>query len=179
MVCPRCISAVKAILIKLDIPFGAIRLGEIEVTVPLTDHKKQQLSAELEAIGFALIQDRNAQLIEQMKKLVIEEIHYSKSLENLKWPDHITNRLKLDYKYLSSLFSSVESITFEQFIINQKIEKVKELLIYDELSLKEIAFLLHYSSVAYLSNQFRKITGMSPTEFKQNVHRNRKSLDEL
>ena len=112
-----------------------------------------------------------------MKNLVIEKIHHSNEVIDFKWPNFIGNKLNLDYKYLSSLFSSVESITFEQYIINQKIERIKELIVYDELTLSEIAFKLNYSSVAYLSNQFKKVTGMTPTQFKSAVNRNRKSLD--
>ena len=114
-----------------------------------------------------------------MKTLVVNKIYYSSEDLNIKWTDFISEKLRLDYKYLSSLFSSVESITFEQFIINQKIERVKELIVYDELTLSEIAFMLNYSSVAYLSNQFKKVTGMTPTQFKNNRDKNRKSLDDV
>ena len=114
-----------------------------------------------------------------MKNLVVEKVHHSNEETDEKWADIISGELNLDYKYLSSLFSSVESITFEQYIINQKIERVKELIVYDELTLSEIAFQLHYSSVAYLSNQFKKVTGMTPTQFKKSVDKNRKSLDEI
>lgn len=137
------------------------------------------LSIELQDAGFSLINDRKSQLIEQMKSLVVQKIHHSDEELDIKWPDFISDKLNLDYKYLSSLFSSVESITFEQYIINQKIERVKELIVYDELTLSEIAFQLHYSSVAYLSNQFKKVTGMTPTQFKKSVDKNRKSLDEI
>lgn len=114
-----------------------------------------------------------------MKIFVIDKIYHSSEDSNIKWADFISKKLHLEYKYLGSLFSSVESITFEQFIINQKIERVKELLVYDELGLKEIAYQLNYSSVAYLSNQFKKVTGMTPTQFKNSVERNRRSLDDI
>ena len=113
------------------------------------------------------------------KRQVVDKIHHSSGELDIKWTDYIGDNLHLDYKYLSSLFSSVESITFEQYIINQKIERVKELIVYDELTLSEIAFKLHYSSVAYLSNQFKKVTGMTPTQFKKVIDKNRKSLDEI
>ena len=145
----------------------------------LNEFEKKSLQKKLQNAGFSLIDDRKSQLIEQMKNLVIEKIHYSNEKTELKWADIVTGELNLDYKYLSSLFSSVESITFEQYIINQKIERVKELIVYDELTLSEIAFQLHYSSVAYLSNQFKKVTGMTPTQFKKSVDKNRKSLDEI
>ncbi|PIB38556.1 helix-turn-helix domain-containing protein [Maribacter sp. 4G9] len=179
MVCPRCIKAVSTILQKLDIPYTSIKLGEVELVSALDLKKKLSLSIELQDAGFSLINDRKSQLIEQMKSLVVQKIHHSDEELDIKWPDFISDKLNLDYKYLSSLFSSVESITFEQYIINQKIERVKELIVYDELTLSEIAFQLHYSSVAYLSNQFKKVTGMTPTQFKKSVDKNRKSLDEI
>ncbi len=114
-----------------------------------------------------------------MKSLVIDKIHHSNEPLNIKWPEYVNGMLHLDYKYLSSLFYSVESITFEQYIINQKIERVKELIVYDELSLSEIAYQMSYSSVAYLSNQFKKITGMRPTQFKKSISKNRKNLDDV
>ncbi len=179
MVCPRCVSAVQDILAKMEIPYNSVKLGEIETENPISDKTKLLLKNELEAIGFSIVNDRKGQLIERMKNLVIDEVHHSNSLEGINWPEYIPGRLNLNYKYLSSLFSSVESITFEQYIIYQKIEKVKELLVYDELSLKEIAYQLDYSSVAYLSNQFKKVTGMTPTQFKKSVVKNRKSLDDI
>ncbi len=179
MVCPRCISAVSQILVGLNIDYKAVKLGEVELVSMLNEFEKKSLSKKLQNAGFSLIDDRKSQLIEQMKNLVIEKIHYSNEETELKWADIISNELNLDYKYLSSLFSSVESITFEQYVINQKIERVKELIVYDELTLSEIAFQLHYSSVAYLSNQFKKITGMSPSQFKKSVEKNRKYLDEI
>lgn len=179
MVCPRCITAVSNILKELDIPYSSIKLGEVELVSSLSLKKKIALSINLQDAGFSLINDRKSQLIEQMKSLVVEKIHYSNEELNIKWPDFISDKLNLDYKYLSSLFSSVESITFEQYIINQKIERVKELIVYDELTFSQIAFNLDYSSVAYLSNQFKKVTGMTPTQFKNTVSKNRKFLDEI
>ena len=179
MVCPRCIKAVSTILQKLDIPYTSIKLGEVELVSALDLKKKLSLSIELQDAGFSLINDRKSQLIEQMKSLVVQKIHHTDEELDIKWPDFISDKLNLDYKYLSSLFSSVESITFEQYVIYQKIERVKELIVYDELTLSEIAFQLHYSSVAYLSNQFKKVTGMTPSQFKKSINKNRKSLDEI
>jgi YesN/AraC family two-component response regulator len=179
MVCPRCIMAVEGILDKMGIPYTTVSLGEITLKEELMGEIKEDLNHRLEKVGFTIINDRKSQLIEQMKNLVIEKVHGSKSLEGVKWPEYIANVLNLDYKYLSSLFSSVESITFEQYIIHQKIEKVKELLVYDEVNLKEIAYQLDYSSIAYLSNQFKKVTGMTPTQFKKGAIQNRKSLDDI
>ncbi len=179
MVCPRCISAVSNMLQELKVPYSSIKLGEVELTKSLGEENKNKFSIELQKAGFSLINDRKSQLIEQMKTLVIDKIHHSPDDLNIKWADLISENLHLDYKYLSSLFSSVESITFEQFIINQKIERVKELLVYNELELKEIAYQLNYSSVSYLSNQFKKITGMTPSQFKKSAIQNRKSLDDV
>lgn len=179
MVCPRCISAVSNILQKLEIPYETIKLGEVELKTPLSVETKNSFSEELQYSGFSLINNRKSQLIEQMKTLVIDKTHYSLDKLDIKWADYISEKLHLDYKYLSSLFSSVESITFEQYIINQKIERTKELIVYDELNLSEIAFKLNYSSVAYLSNQFKKVTGMTPTQFKKVIDKNRKFLDEI
>ena len=179
MVCPRCISAVSNILKELEVSYSSIKLGEVELSLPLNVETKNAFSKVLQDSGFSLINDRRSQLIEQMKTLVVDKIHHSSCELDLKWTDYISENLHLDYKYLSSLFSSVESITFEQYIINQKIERVKEIIVYDELTLSEIAFKLHYSSVAYLSNQFKKVTGMTPTQFKKVIDKNRKSLDEI
>lgn len=179
MVCPRCIAAVENTLSGLDIKYHEVTLGEVQLTNPISPKEKEILHERLEKLGFALVNDRRSRLIEKMKNLVIEKIHHSDEPLEVTWSDYISSQLHLDYKYLGNLFSSVESITFEQFIINQKIERVKELLVYDELSLKEISFRLNYSSIAYLSNQFKKVTGMSPSEFKQSAIRNRKSLDNI
>jgi YesN/AraC family two-component response regulator len=179
MVCPRCLSAVSNILEQLEIPYVSIKLGEVKLVSALNANIKDGLSKALQNSGFSLIDDRKSKLIEQMKTLVVNKIHHSSQDLDVKWADYIGKNIHLDYKYLSSLFSSVESITFEQYIINQKIERIKELLVYDELTLSEIAFKMNYSSVAYLSNQFKKLTGMAPSEFKKSTNKNRKSLDEI
>ncbi len=179
MVCPRCITAVKNILEKSNIRYSSVKLGKVHLEENIDIATKDRLNIELESIGFSLINDRKSRLIEQLKSLVIEKIYHCDSDLDIKWADYITDKLNLDYKYLSTLFSSVESITFEQYIINQKIERVKELIVYDELNLSEISYKLNYSSVAYLSNQFKKVTGMTPSQFKKSVSKNRRSLDEI
>lgn len=179
MVCPRCISAVSDILEQLEIPYISIKLGEVKLVYSLNIQNKNALFKALQNSGFSLIDDRKSQLIEQMKTLVVDKIHNSSGELDVKWADYVGDNIHLDYKYLSSLFSSVESITFEQYIINKKIERVKELIVYDELTLSEIAYKMSYSSVAYLSNQFKKITGMTPTQFKKAGVKNRKSLDRI
>jgi len=179
MVCPRCITAVANILSELNISYHSIRLGEVGLDADLDEKKKQGLSDKLEKAGFRLIRDRKAQLIEQMKSIVIEKLRYSDPEHVLKLPHDISDKLNLDYKYLSSLFSSAESLTLEQYIINQKIEYVKELIVYDELNFSQIAYQLNYSSVAYLSSQFKKVTGMTPSQFKKSAAKNRLSLDAI
>jgi len=179
MICPRCITAVSGILGELDIPYTSIKLGEVDLVSTLNSTNKTGLSKQLQDSGFSMINDRKSQIIEQMKTLVVNKIHHSSNELDIKWADYISKKLHLDYKYLGSLFSSVESITFEQYIINQKIERIKELIVYDELNLSEIAFKLNYSSVAYLSNQFKKVTGMTPTQFKKDIYKNRKFLNEI
>ncbi len=179
MVCPRCISAVSNILEQLEIPYASIKLGEVKLASILNTNTKKGLSKALQNSGFSLIDDRKSQLIEQMKTLVVDKIHHSSEGLDIKWADYVGDNIHLDYKYLSALFSSVENITFEQYIINQKIERVKELIVYDELTLSEIAYKMSYSSVAYLSNQFKKVTGMAPTQFKKSIDKKRKSLDEI
>ncbi len=179
MVCPRCVTSVSGILNDLQIPYNTVVLGQVVLKNQLTISQKNLLSKALKSSGFSFINDRKSKLIEQMKNLVIEKTHHSNDDLNIKWANFISGELNLDYKYLSSLFSSVESITFEQYIINQKIERVKELIVYDELTLSEIAFKLQYSSVAYLSNQFKKVTGMPPSQFKESINRRRKFLDEV
>lgn len=179
MVCPRCISAVKQIMQELQIPYKNVKLGEIELEGSMDETKKIQLSQALEEVGFSLIDDRKSRLIEHMKNMVIQKIHHSNEVLDVKWADFIADRLNYDYKYLGMLFSSVESITLEQYIIRQKVERVKELMIYDELTLSQIAFQLGYSSTSHLSSQFKKITGMPPSEFKNTVGRKRNNLDSI
>lgn len=179
MVCLRCINAVKEVFQSHNIEYVTVLLGEATLESHLTAQQAEQLKASLNSLGFDVVSDRKSQLIERMKNLVVEQIHHSGQVLKIKWGDYIQDHLKMDYKYLSALFSSVESITFEQFIIHQKIERVKELIVYDELSLSEIAHQLDYSSVAYLSNQFKKVTGMTPSQFKNGTALSRKSLDSI
>ena len=179
MVCPRCVMTVRQIFEQLGMPYTNIKLGEVTLTQPLDSQQLAQLSKALEAVGFSLIDDRKSRMIEQIKKLIIQQIHHSSEALNITWADFIADHLNYDYKYLSTLFSSVEGITLEQYIIRQKIERIKELIVYDELTLSEIAFQLGYSSIAHLSSQFKKVTGMTPSQFKNTVERNRKPLDNV
>jgi AraC-like DNA-binding protein len=179
MVCPRCITAVKQILEGLNIPYHNVGLGEIDLKEVLGSEGKNSLNQALETVGFSLIDDRKSRLIEQMKNLIVQKIHHTQEVLDVKWADFIADQLNYDYKYLGMLFSSVESITLEQYIIRQKIERIKELLIYDELTLSQIAFQLGYSSAAHLSSQFKKVTGMTPSQFKSTIDRKRNTLDNI
>lgn len=179
MVCPRCIAKVSEILLELDIPVTNITLGNVSTTHELTNETKQALKASLENYGFELLEDKKAILIAKVKALLIDQIHHPTTSLNSNYSSILSENLNQDYIALSKLFSSVEGITIEKFILKQKIEKVKELIIYDELNFSEIADLLNYSSVAHLSSQFKKETGMTPTAFKKLDFKNRSSLDSL
>lgn len=180
MVCDRCILVVKNKLEALGLHPVVVKLGEVE----LLENKLEQSSIDkldemLVSIGFERIDDRKSRMIEKIKSVVINQIHQTEARLKENWSNLIADELHLEYNYLSNLFSSVEGITIEHFIIKQKIEKVKELLIYDELNLSEISWRLGYSSVSHVSKQFKKITGMSPAVFKKMRIKERKALDKL
>lgn len=181
MVCQRCVQSVAEVLTSLGLHAKRIELGEIELQEDqLSEEQLAKLDNVLEERGFERIDDRKARLIEAIKNKVIKMIHHSDRVDRkYNWSTQLAEELHYDYNYLSNLFSSVEGITLEQYIIRQKIEKVKELLFYDELSLSEIADKLAYSSVAHLSGQFKKITGLTPSELKKSrqISANRKPLD--
>ena len=181
MVCNRCVMAVDNLLKELGYSDYKVGLGLVELKEEeLSKEKKGLLKEKLEDIGFELIDDRKSQLIEAIKNFIIQKIHYEDLQgQSVNWSDLIADNLHYEYKYLSRLFSSVDGITIEQFIIHQKIERTKELLIYDELTLSEIAWKLGYSSVAHLSNQFKNVTGMTPKSFKQIGAEKRKPLDQV
>lgn len=179
MVCQRCIRAVQNRLDALDISFKNIELGKITLHSPLSAIEKEKLSSILEKDGFALLADKSSKLIEQVKNLIIEVIHYDKNILQINFSDYISKELKTEYNYLSRLFSSVEGVTIEKYIIHQRIERIKELLIYDELSPTEISYKLNYSSLQHMSNQFKKQTGLSPRAFKNLKKQDRKPLDEV
>ena len=179
MVCNRCIMVVKSELEKLGISPSSIILGEVTLSGGLSPQQKDALSKKLEGLGFALIDDRRARLIEQIKNAIIELVHYNNNDLKVNLSDYISEKLHHDYNYISNLFSEIEGTTIEKYFIAQKIERVKELLVYDELTLNEIAFKLNYSSVAHLSSQFKKVTGLTPSYFKQIKTNKRKPLDEV
>jgi AraC family transcriptional regulator len=180
MVCHRCKMVVKSELENLHLHPVAISLGEAVIEEnELSREQSGQLSDALNAVGFELIDDKRSKLIEKIKAFIIDTIHYKDEQPQKNFSELISKHLHHDYSYLSNLFSEVEGITIEQYIINQKIEKVKELMMYNEQSLSQIALQLGYSSTAHLSNQFKKITGLTPTQFKQIGLQSRKSLDEI
>jgi AraC-like DNA-binding protein len=179
MVCSRCKMVVKNELVKLGLQPSSVELGEIIISEELDTLKKEQLNLALLSLGFVLIDDRKSRIIEKIKTEIIELVHHSDLQLKSKFSNYISNQLHHDYNYLSNLFSEVEGITIEQFLISQKIEKVKELLVYDEFSLSEIAIQMNYSSVSHLSKQFKKATGFTPTYYKNLKERKRTSIENL
>lgn len=180
MVCDRCIKAVDKILSDQHIEIENIALGEVILKKSMKESQIPFLEKALEAEGFELIDDKRSRIVSQIKNILIELIHYE-DMEALHQniSDYLSKKMHKDYHYLSNLFSESENLTIEQFVIFQKIEKVKELLVYDELSLSEIAFKMGYSSVAHLSAQFKKITGFTPTYFKKLKDHKRQPLDKI
>jgi len=179
MVCNRCILVVQNELEKLDLKIKNIRLGEVTLENDLTPEDKQKIENVFEPLGFEVIDDKKGRIIEKIKNTIINLVHHQEQDLKTNLSDVVSEELHHDYNYLSNLFSEIEGTTIEKYFIAQKIEKVKELLVYDELSLSEIAFRLNYSSVAYLSNQFKKVTGLTPSHFKQVKEDKRKPLDKL
>ena len=179
MVCSRCKMVVKSELEKLGHQLLAVDLGEVEVLTTITAHQKREINERLKSFGFELIDDKKSKVIEKIKTLIIELIYYKNNELKSNLSTYITENLSYDYSTLSNLFSEVEGTTIEKYFILQKIERVKELLMYDEKSLIEISYLLNYSSLAYLSNQFKKVTGLTPTHFKQLKNKKRKQIEDL
>lgn len=178
MVCQRCIMAVENILSSLDVHDYHVALGEI-TSNQITNDKLNELSEKLKNIGFELIDDKKKQLIEKIKSLIITYIHYDPELQKYTMSDFLSREIPYEYNYISNIFSEIEGTTIEKYVIAQKIEKVKELIVYDELTLQQISDQLGYSSVAYLSNQFKKVTGLTPSHFKKIREDKRKPLDHL
>ena len=179
MVCARCEMAVETLLDEMNISVGSIKLGEVEISKILDDTEKKLLAEKLKSLGFELLDDKISKTIERIKNLIVNVVHHQNEQLKANLSHYLADDLKQDYSALSNLFSETEGVTIEHYFIAQKIEKVKELLIYNELSLSEIAFQLNYSSVAHLSNQFKKTTGITPTQFKQLKEKKRKQIDEV
>jgi len=179
MVCDRCKMVVKSELEKLGLHPVSVDLGEVEVQETNIDTLKTELLQKLQSLGFDLIDDKRSKAIEKVKTLIVNLVHDKNNDTKFNLSDYLTQHILQDYNTLSNLFTDVAGTTIEKYYINQKIEKVKELLVYDELTLSEIAFQLHYSSVSHLSNQFKKITGFTPTYYKQMKDKRRKQIDNL
>lgn len=179
MVCPRCIATVQRIFIDANIETKSIQLGEVCTTEDVSEEQKSLLEEQLLKNGFELLEDYNSKLINQIKSLIVIKIHHNTEPLKVNFSTFLSEELNHKYTWLSKLFSSVEGITIERFILKQKTERVKELLFYNELSLSEIAFQMDYSSTAHLSAQFKKETGMTPSDFKKIHTPNRQSLDSL
>lgn len=179
MVSLRCKMMVKEALKKLGLHFIVVDLGEVEIMEELTESQRDALKAALYDSGLELMDDKRAVLIEKIKNVIVEMVHYADELPKMNYSDYISEKLHYDYTYLSNLFSEVKGVTIQQFIILHKIERVKELLLYEELNLTEISYLLQYSSVAHLSNQFKKVTGLTPSQFKLLKNRHRNPIEDI
>ena len=179
MVSNRCKMAVKEELKKLGLHFIVVDLGEVEIMENISLDVLAQLKTGLAVSGLELMDDKKAVLIEKIKNVITEMIHHTDEQPKMNYSDFIAEKLNYDYTYLSNLFSEVKGITIQQFIIVHKIERAKEFLLYDELNLTEISYKLHYSSVAHLSNQFKKVTGLSPSHFKKLKDKKRTPIEEI
>ena len=179
MVCNRCIMIVEMLLKRLNIDAAHISLGEIILYEELSSQQKEELSKAFNDVGFEILDKKRSRIIEQIKNSIRELVHHKDNNLKINLSDYLSQKIGLDYSYLTSLFSETEGTTIEKYFIAQKTERVKELLAYDDLSLSEIAFRLNYSSVAHLSSQFKKATGFTPSSYKEMVNKRRKPLDNI
>jgi YesN/AraC family two-component response regulator len=169
--------AVKSELDKLGLHHTRVEIGETEIMEELSDEQRDILSTSLEKIGLELLEDKKNIMVEKIKIIIIELVHYNEDQIKTNLSDYLSEKLNHNYTYLSNLFSEIKGTTIEKYYLTNKIERVKELLVYDELNLTEIAWKMHYSSVAHLSNQFKKMTGLTPSHFKNLRNRNRSALE--
>lgn len=179
MVCVRCKMVVKEELLKMGLQYVIVNLGEVEISQDLSAEEHVQFKGALLRSGLELLDDKKSVLIQRIKNIIVELAHYSEEPLAIKFSEHLSQKLNHDYTYLANLFSEVQGTTIEKFFIAHKIERVKELLVYNELNLTEIAFLMHYSSVAHLSTQFKKVTGLTPSYFKQLKDKRRSMLENV
>lgn len=179
MVSNRCKMAVKEELKKLGLHFIVVDLGEVEIMENISMDQREKLKSSLLNSGLELMDDKKAMLIEKIKNVIIEMVHHSTENIKVNFSDYLSEKLNHDYTYLSNLFSEVQGTTIEQFIISHKTERIKELIIYGELNITEIAWKMNYSSVAHLSSQFKKVTGLSPSHFKQLKDKRRNPIEEI
>lgn len=179
MVSNRCKMAVKEELRNLGLHYIVVDLGEVEIMETISMEQRQQLKANLHNSGLELMDDKKAMLIEKIKNVIIEMVHHSEDIIKVNFSDYLSEKMNHDYTYLSNLFSEVQGTTIEQFIISHKTERIKELIIYGEHNITEIAWKMGYSSVAHLSSQFKKVTGLSPSHFKQLKDKRRSPIEEI
>ena len=179
MVCIRCQMIVKAELEKIGLPYVYVRIGEADIIGEVRPEQLDQLNINLKKSGLLLMDNKKSVLVEKIKNAIIELVHYTDDQIKVNLSDFLSSELNYDYTYLANLFSEVKGITIEKFYLTHKIEKVKELIVYDELNLSEIAYKMHYSSVAHLSNQFKKYTGLTPTHFKELKNKRRETLEDV
>ena len=177
MVCIRCQMVVKSELDRLGIGYLDVKIGEADIIGNIPPELLDQLDIALRKSGLHLMDNKKSILVEKIKNAIIELVHYTDEQIKVNLSDYLSDKLKYDYTYLANLFSEVKGITLEKFYLTHKIEKVKELIVYDELNLTEIAYKMHYSSVSHLSNQFKKITGLTPSHFKQLKNKRRGTLE--
>jgi AraC-like DNA-binding protein len=179
MVCIRCKMVVKTELQKLGLHYIIVELGEVEILENISAQQQNDLKVALLKTGLEVMDNKKSILIEKVKKVIVELVHYSDEPLTVKFSEHLSQKLGHDYTYLANLFSEVQGITIEKFLISHRIERVKELLVYNELNLTEIAYQMHYSSVAHLSAQFKKVTGLTPSHFKQLKDKRRSMLEDM
>ncbi len=179
MVSNRCKMAVKEELKKLGLHFIVVDLGEVDIMETITSEQRELLKTALLSSGLELMDDKKAILIEKIKNVIVQMVHHSEEMIKINFSDYLSEKLNHDYTYMANLFSEVQGTTIEQYIISNKIERIKELIIYGELNITEIAWKMNYSSVAHLSNQFKKVTGLSPSHFKQLKDKRRSPIEEV
>lgn len=179
MVSNRCKMIVKSELEEFGLHFILVDLGEVEIMENISEEQRKLLNVNLEKSGLGLLDDKKRVLIEKIKNIIVELVYYAEQQPKINLSDFLSDKLNYDYTYLANLFSESQNITIEHFFLNHKIERVKELLVYDEITLTEIAFKLHYSSVAHLSNQFKKMTGLTPSNYKNLRLKKRKASENV
>lgn len=179
MVSSRCKMAVKEELKKLGLHFILLNLGEVEIMENLTSDQRQLLKTGLQSVGFELMDDKRSVLIEKIKNVIIEMVHHTDEMIKVNFSNYLSEKLNHDYTYLANLFSEIQGTTIEQFIIAHKIERIKELIVYNELNITEISWKMNYSSVAHLSNQFKKVTGLSPSHFRKLSYASRIPIEDI
>jgi AraC-like DNA-binding protein len=179
MVSTRCKLAVKEVLKNMGLHFIVVDLGEVDIMEDLSSEQREQLRTALLVSGLELMDDKKAILIEKIKNIIVQMVHHTDEIIKVNFSDFLSEKLDYDYTYMANLFSEVQGTTIEQYIISNKVERVKELIIYGELNITEIAWKMNYSSVAHLSNQFKKVTGLSPSHFKQLKDKRRSPIEEI